>query len=1015
MPPSERQIELEIEKLKSSPGRFQTLVEQYARFTYPSRFKQVVPLGRDSNEVTVRGWPDIYSLADDFCLSVGEATHSSNWPKHLEEDIGKAEALGKGRFSSFLFVAWDNEPSPLTDYNKSNPRYEKLAHFRERLLALGIPADSISFVFKKQLISTLRQPRFAAVLKDILELSSHSFPFRLIRDSRLFGRLDRAEAFAPAEQEYREGLVHRANLVEQTEERLDQRGWALVRGRGAAGKTVLAVQIALDYERRSFPAYYLNLAERQFDVAKVLDVLTANADEQVLFIIDNVHLDEACARDVFDHWKQVSLGSHLLLLGRDVTVADIRGMANPLEDLQGDALTLTVSFTDLAGVFQRLAHRLIAGSTTYFNPPAVILEHWESLFGGDLIAFSAAVARRIDQLIQGDWHLQAQDAANYVRQSYLEHASEAERFNLLRIAVLAQVEMDMPAEAMNKAGINALLQGGLVHRLKSGGAGRYEHYHLIHPGLSELLLTAADYRAAELTQFKTKQLCDIARQAPLLGHTIAHRLEGANRKQEAIIVLQSILESDHVRIVALFRAGVQHLPFDCERLVRLGLLSEEEIDRELTKELAALGEASLHTPLDHLVKFLKYAKRKMPQTYAALLSVLARPENLAKLVKAGLRSPLEQLASFFDYAEDRFPPVIDALGIALRQLENQAILSETALRSPLDHLAFFLEYADRKLPAISEFLNSKLAETESINLVAETACRERLGNLLKFLRTARIAPEVVAAIDLDDWNQSRLAERSEPPYFFHGLTKELQRLGRLELAEAPAKSLIMTADPQFWHAPGISFAQISQVIRLGHRAGGNAVFRFLDRIASPAWLEQQYKVASAGAIASCLFSLWGSCDEAILDYFRVPALSSRLASETRCLDRMDSELLSAALSFLGSSALIGEFANARRVKWPQVQQIHEVVRLKAPRVGMTTVGYIQIQFWLGLREMARLRSDFVKVPAMAGEQILQLWKASTGYNNKQQALNVWMIAWLEKCARSNWVLIPDHTNWNSLT
>ena len=178
MPASEREIESAIEKLKSSPGTFQTLVERYARFTYPHRFKHIVPLGRNPNNVTVRGWPDVYSIGDDFRLSVAEATHSPNWPKHLEEDIEKAEALGRGRFSSFLFVAWDNEPSPLTDHQKTNPRYEKLAHFRERLVALDIPTSSINFVFKKELILTLSQPRFAAVLKEILglKLSRHPIP-----------------------------------------------------------------------------------------------------------------------------------------------------------------------------------------------------------------------------------------------------------------------------------------------------------------------------------------------------------------------------------------------------------------------------------------------------------------------------------------------------------------------------------------------------------------------------------------------------------------------------------------------------------------------------------------------------------------------------------------------------------------------------------------------------------------------------------------------------------------------
>jgi hypothetical protein len=1226
MPASERQIELAIEKLKSSPGTFQKLVEQYARFTYPFRFKHIVPLGRDANNVTVRGWPDVYSVTDDFCLCVAEATHSRDWHRHLEKDIRKAETLGKGRFSSFLFVAWDNEPSPLTDQQKINPRYEKLVHFRERLVALDIPPENINFVFRKQLVRTLTQPRFTAVLKELLGLPCHSLPFQLIREARLFGTPDRPEAFAPVEKEYLEGLVHRSSLANEIERRLIATRWAWVRGRGAAGKTVLAIQIAMDYNRRSCPAYYLNLAETDVDLAKVLDALTAYADEQVLFIVDNVHLEEGIARDIFNQWQKVSLGSHLLLVGRDVTMNDVQGRANPLEDLQAEALTLTVESADLAGIYHRLARRFLPDDRTCPSPPREALEHWQLLFGGDLIAFSAAVARRIKQLIHSDWQLQSQDAANYVREIYLDPASEIERINLLRMAALAQLEVDVPAEAINSAGIRRLLKGGLVHRVIRGREGEYEYYHLIHPGLGNLLLTAADYSGEVLNAFLTEQFCYVAQQKPLWGGVIAARLESANRLKEAEAVLKNMIGLNNQRFTGLFISGLTSLRRNCERLVRFGLFSEEKLDQELASEplalrngalrtslyrlvtfldyaewkqpkvfrvlrselthpetlitlsqtassmslhhltsvldyaerklpnlfsalkseleqprnltmlsqtalraplselvtflayserklpkifkaiksqleqpknlttliqtvlrvplselvaflayserklpkvfktlqseleqprnLTTLSQTTLHTPLNFLVKFLEYTERKLPKVFTALHNELKQPRNLTTLSQAALHTPmgdfvtfinyaeqklprvfktlqseLEQpgnlttlsqtalhtplnfLVKFLDYTERKLPKVFSALQNDLEQPENHAMLSQTALHTPLGDLAFFLNYAEHKLPATNEFLNSKLAETESINLIAVTASREKLGNLLNFLRVARIAAKVVAAIDRDDWDRSRLAERSEQPSFFHGLAKELQRLGRPELAEVPAHSLIRTADPQHWHVPTVGLPQVSQVIRLGHAAGREAVLRFLDRIATPAWLEQQYERASSGAIASALFGLWSGCEQEELDYFRVQALSSRLAAEMRWLHQMDSGLLSAALSLLGSAALVGEYVDKSLVIWPQVQQVHEAIHFTAPLAGMTTIGYIQVQFWLGLREMARLRSDSMMVPAMAGEQILELWKGSIGYNDKQQTLNAWMIDWLEQCARSNWVLISDHVNW----
>jgi len=1143
MPPSERQIESAIEALKSSPGTFQALVERYARLVYPHRFNHIVPLGRNPNSATVRGWPDVYSLAEDFRLCVAEATHSPDWPNHLEEDIEKAEVLGKGQFSSFLFVAWDNEPSPLTNHKKKNPRYEKLAHFRERLVALGIPSDSISFVFKKQLIHTLSQPRFAAVLKEILGLSFHSLPFRLIRESTLFGQPGRVEAFAPAEREYLDGLVHRASLANEIEQQLSQRGWAWVRGRGATGKTVLAIQIALDYEGRSYPAYYLNLGETEVDVAKTLDKLTTIGDEQVLFIVDNVHLNDGVARDIFNHLRQVSPGSHLLMLGRDVTVADVRGTANPLEDLQADALTLTVNPGDLAGVFHRLARRSPAGPGACPTPSTPVLERWQYLFGGDLIAFSAAVARKIKQLTQGDWLLQPQDAANYVHEIYLEKASPEERLNLLRMAVLAKLEIDVPAVALNRIGIKRLLQGGLVHQVRKGVDAKYEYYHLIHPGLGDLLLEAADFSLEELNRFVREQVCFVGRQYPFVGFQIASRIESANRAQEAIEILRSIVESDGRGITSLLTSGVQHLRRNCERLVRLGVLSEEEVDKRLANEISVLCKAALRTPLQFLVTFLDYAERKLPTTDCALKIALAKPanlamltqtalrtplhllvtfldyaepklsitasalrtalakqENLATLIPRALRTPLGDLVTFLDYAERKLRTAASALKIALAKPENLATLTQTALRTPLHFLVTFLDYAEtklsitasalrtelatqenlatltqralrtplgdlvtfldyaerklpttdsdlktalaqpenlamltqvalrtplgalvtflnyveRKLPAFGQALSAKLVEEESIPILAGIACQEPLDNLLSFLRTAKIAPMVVAAINRDEWDRSRVAGRAEQPYFFHGLAIELKRLGRPELAETPARVLINTPDVQHWHAPGIGLTQLTQVMRLGHAAGSESVRRFLDRIVTPTWLQQQYNVASTGRIAAALFGLWGTYEQVVLDRFCVDALSLRLAAEMRLLPVMNPEFLSAALQLLGSSALIGVQADRTPVNWPHVQQVHEAVRFGAPRAGMTTIGYIQIQLWLGLHEMARLRPDPLTADPLCGEQILCLWRHSKGYNDKQETLNAYMIDWLERCAGSNWTLRSERAIWTFL-
>ena len=85
----------------------------------------------------------------------------------------------------------------------------------------------------------------------------------------------------------------------------------------------------------------------------------------------------------------------------------------------------------------------------------------------------------------------------------------------------------------------------------------------------------------------------------------------------------------------------------------------------------------------------------------------------------------------------------------------------------------------------------------------------------------------------------------------------------------------------------------------------------------------------------------------------------------------------------------------------------------SPDPEATAIGHLQVQFWLGLREMCRLRIDGVFVAAKHGNAILALWRATHESMRDQpvpahvRELNAGMIAWLERCRRADWRLIKD--------
>lgn len=196
-------------------------------------------------------------------------------------------------------------------------------------------------------------------------------------------------------------------------------------------------------------------------------------------------------------------------------------------------------------------------------------------------------------------------------------------------------------------------------------------------------------------------------------------------------------------------------------------------------------------------------------------------------------------------------------------------------------------------------------------------------------------------------------------------------------------------------------------LSIGKEAGTEAILRFLARVATPAWLEERYKEAPAYGIAASINTLWGFCEQSVIDQFRIDALKIRLIDEMRYLKYNSRDNLSAQLQLLGSSALIGVYVDKSKVQWPSIGPIHEVVRLTEPKGDQLGIGNVQIQVWLGLREMARLRSEPITVPADSGRKVLSLWQKSSGRTNKQKLLNSWMIDWLKRCATSGWILIPD--------
>jgi hypothetical protein len=114
---------------------------------------------------------------------------------------------------------------------------------------------------------------------------------------------------------------------------------------------------------------------------------------------------------------------------------------------------------------------------------------------------------------------------------------------------------------------------------------------------------------------------------------------------------------------------------------------------------------------------------------------------------------------------------------------------------------------------------------------------------------------------------------------------------------------------------------------------------------------------------------------------------------------------------VGAAAAFGLRLDGVAAHWPDRSDIPGIVELRSPTPEVSALHPLQMQLWLGLREMARMRGEIVHVPAELGEPILEAWRAAhrDGTSRLAQshlaATSASMVGWLEHCMANGWRLM----------
>lgn len=908
----------------------QRVAEDYARIRYPQRFPRFDFRALSPEGKSRKGWPDAWVCLNDRKDGV-EATGDKSKPsveKHLREDLDKAIAHDPPL--SGLIIVSGCPTVHLKDY--------EIADWRRRFITDAcIPADRLELVFGPGLVADLAHPEFARTRVEVLGIDDAPTYFKPVR-ARMGPDEGRLSDFIPSAEDYEKRRVYRPAAADEILAHLHQEGRALIRGIGASGKTVLAWLLGLEAAEQRRPAYYLDLARYPDSGDDLGNALIADlnrfAHPDTLFILDNCHLDEPLAKEVVLGWEEIYQDQRprLLLVGRELRTSS----GSAIDGLSIPTVPLRARQPEVRGVYRRLAERHLHGAEPT-EPPPEVLDDWVQSFGGnpsspdtttDLIAFSAAVLRRMQRLLDSEWTLTARDAADQVRETYLEKLSEGERQNLIRLCACQQIELALDDETLVDAGSgfsDCNRKFGLVFSDQAGAFGEYRRYRLAHAALGDLILTAANARA----EVVAARLAAAAK-FPHFGNAMLGRLLVLGLNDEAKQLGTRIIVDPSVLTML---GPLQYVYYFCVRASNFGIGLSANIGCLLasTANRDRLTERALQTPLGDLANFLGYAARtkELKPVFVALVEELAKPEKHRYLAAAMERQPLEAAVSILrsDVADDLWAAV-------------------------------------------------------------------------------------VADIDTERWEESRHIESAPKLDAFVAFQRVATQLGRPELSAAPALRLIRSSTPENWHQSTIGLHHLSHVLRCAHSASPTEIEIFLDRVATPDWVDGLLHSAPAGGLAGTILSFATTLEPDRRRWSQREALRQRISYEVGRISRYSPEFRAQALSLLGSAAALGVTVPTTQTEWPDTGAIAEILELRAPDPDRTSIGPLQVQLWLGLREMARLRVDPVTVSPRLASRILDLWVATEeGEAGDELAphvrnLNALMIHWLRRCKVAGWRLVP---------
>lgn len=731
----------------------------YAALRFPQRFRFVDGRGFNAFDKPIGGRPDAFVVAADGTLDRIEVTGYKEKSKIKTADLNAGHFVDKlrsiqqrypaGNAGGLLYVA--GHPDIQFDP-------QEIEQMRNAAEAAGLAIDLVQIVGGDALKEALAAAEFAAVRIRLLGIEDPK-RFTLVQpelgpDRR---RLKSSNPFIPSVEDLEAGRVHFPAAGREVEARLKSDKLCLVKGVGASGKSVLAWLVGLRWGAAAAPAFVFNLQDATDDrpaaIRGCAEDLKVHASADALFIVDNVHLDEEGAREIYLEWRRLPPLQQpaLLLLGRETR--DRAGTS--LEWLPTSPIILRAREPELEGVFRRLVRRNQARADPELPAPRIPradLSAWLSTFGGnpddpsataDLILFSAAVQRRMDELLAGDYRLTEQDAADEALKHYIRPLTHEERENLLELSVFQKLEITFdsryllyPFSALEECteGLGIVFEVSLFKR-------RYKHFVSAHSSLSQLILTASGRGSSyEMSVFaRHAKLSDRGPRNLVRGLLKAGRSVEAEKVQSMMMCNCDVYrDTPLVAWLQIFRSASASR--DSAAIAHFNTWVTGQ------KSGPALTAAAHESPLNDLTPFLRYLEgakaEQLRGLYLRIASALAAQPSVTTLTAKAVKTPLNDLTQFLRYLEgasaEQLRDLYSRIASALAAQINATALTANAVKSPLIDLTQFLRYLEgakaEQLRGLYSPIALALAAENNLSTLAANAAKSPLNDLTQFLR-----------------------------------------------------------------------------------------------------------------------------------------------------------------------------------------------------------------------------------------------------------------------------------------